>query len=611
MFDINLSQLLPPIPEDSNLVTHTVLVNGQIIPDQFEVTQILIHRRFNRIPFAIIQLLDSGVASQQLEVSDQDIWSPGNEIEIKVGYHSDENTLFKGMILKHGIKVKSGESSRLEIECKDMCVKMTVGRKNRYFTDLKDSELTEQIINESYAGDITTEIEDSGNTHAHMVQYFASDWDFIVSRADANAQLVLPKDGTLEIKKPQFDQEKKFVLNYGTSIYEFEAEMDARDQYPAARAVSWNLADQDVSIAEASSEGTGLLGGSGFGGFVNNVADQISGGLGLGDPNTDYTEVMGIDHYLNQHSGSFTNEELQAWATAQFQKSTLSKSKGRVRFEGVADVYPGDSIELQNVGARHSGKVFVTAVKQVVAEGAWFSEIQFGLPHCWFGGEFDDIQDKPAANLLPAVNGLQIGLVTKIDGDPEGQDRIMVRLPLVDINAEGIWARVACQDAGAERGAYFRPEPDDEVIIGFINDDPRSAIVLGMLNSSSKPAPITATEENHEKGWVTRSGVKFIFNDDKKSCQIDTPKGKKILIDDEEESILLEDDHGNKVILNSDGIAIESSADLHLKAQGDIQMEAMNIKQKANQGISSEGNSKVELKSSADVVINGTFVRIN
>ena len=28
---------------------------------------------------------------------------------------------------------------------------------------------------------------------------------------------------------------------------------------------------------------------------------------------------------------------------------------------------------------------------------------------------------------------------------------------------------------------------NDEVIVAFINDDPRHAIVLGMLNSSAKP----------------------------------------------------------------------------------------------------------------------------
>jgi len=623
MIDINPSQLLPPVPENNDLITFTVKVDGNPVSDQFEITHLMVSRRLNRIPYALIHVLDSDVSARGLEVSDQDLLSPGKEIEILAGYHSDESVLFKGIIIRHNIKIKDGQSAKLEIECKDTAVKMTVGRKNRYFNNISDSDLIKQIINTNYSESIQTDaIEDTQPVHPHMVQYFATDWDFILTRADANAQLVLPKDGQLVIKKPQFDQAEKFVLNYGSSIFEFEAEMDARDQYPAARSVSWDMSQQDLSVAEATPSGAGILGGGGIGGALGAAGNALSGAAGnlvpdlFGTgPNTDYSQVIGISNFLGQHSGAFTNEELQAWAEAQFQKSTLSKSKGRVRFEGVADIYPGDSINLQNVGARHSGKVFVTAVKHEIQEGSWFTEAQFGLPHCWFGDEFDDIQDKPASNLLPGVNGLQIGLVTKIENDPESQDRVLVRLPLVDKNAEGVWARVASQDAGSGdnggRGAYFRPEVDDEVIVGFVNDDPRNPIILGMLNSSSMPAPITATADNHEKGWITRSGIRMIFNDDLKSLNVETPDGKKLTIDDQNDAIQLEDQHGNTIKMSSDGIEITSGADLKMTAQGDVQIEGMNVSQKANQEISVEGQAKAQLKSVADVVINGTFVKIN
>ena len=616
MLNFNPSQLLPPIPEKTDVVTYTIKVNGETISDQFEVTHIFVNRRFNRIPFAIIRILDSDVSVQRLEVSDQDVFSPGNKIEISVGYYSDENLLFKGYIIKHSIKIKSNSSPELEIECKDVAVKMTVGRKNKYFSDQTDTDIIREIARDH---DINIEGDDMEVKHPHMVQYFTTDWDFALTRADANAQLVLPKDGTLIVKKPDFDQDAKFVLNYGSSIYEFEAEMDARDQYPAAKVVSWNASEQELSVAEANPSGSSVLSGGGLlsaagnalsGGISNVVADLFGTGA-----NTDYTQVIGLEHYLAQHTGALSNEELQNWAAAQFQKSTLSKSKGRVRFEGVADIYPGDNIDLQNVGIRHSGKVFVTAVKHEIMEGAWFTEAQFGLPHCWFAEEFEDIQSKPAASLLPGVCGLQIGLVTKIENDPEDQDRVLVRLPLVDKEAEGVWARVASQDAGSGgdggRGAYFRPEVDDEVVVGFLNDDPRNPIIIGMLNSSKKPAQIKATTENHEKGWITRSGMRMLFNDDQKSLTIQTPDGKKIFVNDADDAIQMEDQHGNTIKMNADGIEITSGGDLKMKAQGDIQVDGMNIKQSAKQEMSIEGQSKAQFKSVADVVISGTFVKIN
>lgn len=621
MFDLNLSQLLPPLPDKADVITYTIKVNDQVISDQIEVMQIQVSRSFNRIPFTILRVLESDVSTQRMEVSDQNLLSPGNKIEIAVGYYSDEATIFKGIIIRHAIKIKNEKAPLIEIECKDIAIKMTVGRKNKYFFNKTDSEIIEEIAR-SYGGDITPDVTSTDANHPHMVQYFATDWDFVLTRADANALLVSAVDGRLIVKKPDFDQSAKFVLNYGSSIYEFEAEMDARDQYPAAKVVGWDASQQDILAAEANESGSSVLGSSALGGLASSVQGVAQGGIGnlVADlfgagVNTDYTQVIGIDNYLAQHSGTFTNEELQAWAAAQYQKSTLAKAKGRVRFDGVADIYPGDCIELQNVGLRHTGKVFVTAVKHEVQEGAWFTEAQFGLPHCWFAQEFEDIQDRPAADLLPGVCGLQIGIVTKIDNDPEGEDRILVRMPLVDNGAEGVWARMASQDAGSGdnggRGSYFRPEEDDEVILGFLNDDPRNPIVLGMLNSSRKPAQITATSANNEKGWITRSGMKMLFDDEQKSWTVETPDGKKVTINDSEDTIQLEDQHGNKIVMSSDGITIDSSKDLTLKAAGDVSLEGMNVNQKANQEMNIDGQAKAQLKAVGDVVIKGTFVKIN
>ena len=40
------------------------------------------------------------------------------------------------------------------------------------------------------------------------------------------------------------------------------------------------------------------------------------------------------------------------------------------------------------------------------------------------------------------------------------------------MDEQGVWARVATLDAGNDRGTFFRPEVDDEVVLGFFHDDP-------------------------------------------------------------------------------------------------------------------------------------------
>ena len=181
----------------------------------------------------------------------------------------------------------------------------------------------------------------------------------------------------------------------------------------------------------------------------------------------------------------------------------------------------------------------------------------------------------------------------------------------MDNQGQGIWARVATLDAGENRGSFFRPEIGDEVIVGFINGNPNEAIVLGMMNSSAKPAPLTASDENHEKGFVTRSEIKFIFNDEKKSATLETPGGKKVTLDDDAGVIHLEDENGNKVVIDSNGITLDSPGDIKLKATGDILIEGMNVSAKAKAQLKAEGAAGAEISTSAVTVVKGSLVQIN
>ena len=166
-------------------------------------------------------------------------------------------------------------------------------------------------------------------------------------------------------------------------------------------------------------------------------------------------------------------------------------------------------------------------------------------------------------------------------------------------------------DAGDTRGSFFRPEIGDEVVVGFLNEDPRHAIVLGALNSSKKPAPLTATDENHEKGYVSRSGMKLIFNDDKKSIKIESSADRSFLLDEDAGVIKLEDGNGNKIVLNADGITIESKKKITLKTDDDIEIQGKNITHTAQMSFKADGSSGLELTSSAVAKLKGSLVQIN
>jgi uncharacterized protein involved in type VI secretion and phage assembly len=179
----------------------------------------------------------------------------------------------------------------------------------------------------------------------------------------------------------------------------------------------------------------------------------------------------------------------------------------------------------------------------------------------------------------------------------------MLRLPVIDPSDEGTWARVATLDAGDNRGSFFLPEIGDEVVVGFLNNDPRHPIVLGACNSSAKPAPLTAADDNHQKGFVTRSGIKWIFDDDKKNVLLETPDGNKIFVSGEDKAITIEDQNGHKIMLDSSGITLESAKDIILKATGSLKAEAATVEIKAN--------GTAEFSASGTTTVKGGLVQIN
>ena len=186
-----------------------------------------------------------------------------------------------------------------------------------------------------------------------------------------------------------------------------------------------------------------------------------------------------------------------------------------------------------------------------------------------------------------------------------------MRLPLVSDSEEGVWARLATLDAGDQRGTFFRPEIDDEVVVGFLDGDPRYPVVLGQCHSSAKPGPEPAKDDNHVKGYVSRSKMKLTFDDDKKVVILETPAATSSPCPRTPRPSSLVDQNGNKVTLDDGGITLESAKDLTLKASGDVKLEGTNVERKSQANFKAEGQAGVDVKSSGTLTIKGSLVQIN
>ncbi|MBL1201849.1 MAG: type VI secretion system tip protein VgrG [Nostoc sp. GBBB01] len=535
----------------SGVVTVTILNDGSIMNPEYNVMSIDIIKEVNKIPIAQIILLDGDATKREFAISNTDFFQPGNNIEIKLRYEGErqnEATVFAGIVVRHSLQADQ-YGSLLTVDLKDAAFKLTHQRKSAVFREMTDNEIINKII-EPWGLEITS-IAATKPKHKEMVQYYCTDWDFIVSRADVNGHWVLADDGKITIQEPNLNGLPKNSFEYGISdIYEFEMSADIRHQYATVESTAWDVKTQSISPlqkAKAFSLSQGNL-----------KAEELA-------------KTIGADNYQLIYSGQLNDEETQIWADAKLRKSRFSMLNGRLKVPGFADIKPGQLMEIAGISKRFNGKTLVTAIRHQVNEQGWQTDIQFGLSADFFAQQNHNIVDIPAAGLVPAIHGLQIGIVENYEDDRQQQFRVKVRIP--SIEKDGIiWARLASVEAGNERGIFFRPELGDEVILGFINDDPRQAIILGAVHSEKNALPpdFTVTQENNKKGIVTKKSLKILFDDEKKLIEISTPNGNSLKLSEEAQGINLVDENGNTMTMNAQGLKLESPKNITIQGKNII-----------------------------------------
>jgi Rhs element Vgr protein len=579
------STRIVPTVQNPDVISCTILIEGNKISKKHHLKSVSVQTEVNKIPGATLNFFDGDPAKETFDISDSDELIPGKKIEIQFGYHDETTTVFKGIIISNTQKINN-DSSELTVECKDETVKMTVNKGNRHFNDILDSDVVSQLLGDN--GITDTDIEDSQTQHEQLLQSNVSDWDFIISRLDVNSMICVIANGNVTVKKPNLQDDSKLDLTYGADILEFHADMDARTQTNSVKTMSWDFENQEVRIVESEDP---------------EVPDE-------GEFSRDQLASVNDQPLEIRTAASFTEKEAQDIANAKKLRQELSKIKAKVKYQGTTTAKPGDFISLNGVGKNFNGKAFISSIQHEFGDGDWTTEATLGMNEQFFTEQTNPDHAASAAGQYSSIHGLQIGIVTDIT-DSSGQYRVKIRLPLVNDQDDGIYARVATLDAGDKRGTFFRPEVGDEVLVGFMNDDAMNPVVLGMLHSSAKPAPLEPEDSNPEKGYVSRSGIKLIFDDDKKSIHIETPGNRIFELNDDENSITVQDSDGNKMVIDHSGISIEAATDLSIKAGSSVSISAPQVSIKADGTLSAEGSGSTSISSNGITEIKGSLVKIN
>ncbi|MBJ6127193.1 phage baseplate assembly protein V [Microvirga splendida] len=166
-----------------------------------------------------------------------------------------------------------------------------------------------------------------------------------------------------------------------------------------------------------------------------------------------------------------------------------------------------------------------------------------------------------------AAKGVAVALVCD-NKDPEGLGRVKVSYPWHTQENQSYWARIAAPMAGKDRGVYFLPEIDDEVLVVFDRGDVRFPYVIGALwNGKDTPPETNGDGKNNLRVIHSRKGHRLTFDDGARGMvRLELDDGKKLEIDDD--GIKLEDGGGNSLTIESDGgtLSIKAAAKLTISA---------------------------------------------
>ena len=588
------------------IATFTVKVNGATVPDELSVYAIHVEKRVNRISSAKITILDGDPTVQDFTASSSNTFVPGGTISIEAGYDNTNTVIFKGIIMSQTVRVDSLIGSALEVECRDEAVKMIVGRKSLTYSKQKDSDIISSIIG-TYSG-LTPSVASTSTQWPEQVQYYVTDWDYILSLAEANGLIVTTINGTVSVQAPDNTTTSVVTVTYGDNLYEFNAKLNAVTQLGSATANSWDFKTQAVVNGQASANVSGA---------GNLSTKKLSG-------------VVGLSTFQLQTTAPLETADLTNWSKAQIIKSEYSKITGEAKFIGTSLVDPGKYMTFAGLGSRFNGDYLIGGVVHDLSQGNWVTEVQLGLSPLWFTEE-PDVMAPPASGLIPGVRGLFNGTVKQMSEDPDSQFRILVNIPLFDPNGQGIWARLSNFYSTNGAGAFFLPEVGDEVILGFLNEDPRYPVILGSMYSSSGIKPftgLTPNNKNSTKAIVSKSGISVEFDDENKVWTVATPSKNTIIISDKDKKITIQDQNSNSIVMSESGIDISSQKNINISAQqnvnikgtqgitiqssgGDVATKGLNIKENADMQYSAQGAQMAQVQGGMQLTLKGAMVMIN
>ena len=482
------------------------------------------------------------------------------------------------------------------------------GRYNRSFVNKTDSDIVRQITLE--VGIKISTIDPSGVVHEYLFQENQTNMEFLRERAARIGFELFIQDGKLNFRKPKADKQE-LTLKWLTDLHSFRVRVTSAEQIKEVEVRGWDYTQKRPIISKATTGKVITQTENGKGNITSNKFN--------GKPPT--PKMILVDQPV------FNSKEADTMAQALCDELEGQFIYADARAEGDTLIRPGRVVNLQEMG-QHSGRYYITETRHTYSERIYITEFSVRGSR---GGDLLSVI-APQTQLQPGQTFL-VGIVTD-NQDPQGLGRVKVKFPTLTEEHNSNWARIVATGAGSNRGIYWLPEVDDEVLVCFEHGDIHRPYVIGGVWNGKDPTPRkiadtvvrgkvrlreektrfghTTTFVDEDKGTEkrgyyiqtgTRSGHCVRLNDTDEFIELETIGGHKIRLDDKnktveiitsmKQNISLDDKNGN--------ISIDANTKINNTATAAISSNAASIDTTATANLSMKAGVAASLDAGIDM----------
>ncbi|PHM45304.1 hypothetical protein Xmau_00954 [Xenorhabdus mauleonii] len=455
-----------------------------------------------------------------------------------------KSVLFNGQITRNSLKIKNNQLL-LTLVVRHRLQLMADTQHSQLFKTSNEKNILNTLLNQAGIKAHFGQIAALEQKHEQMVQFRCSDWRFLLCRLSATGVWLLPttegahliqpdtlKSKPIHILKSRGDEEKDILVK--DASWQFDNHLN-----PASLEVSsWDINKQQ----ELS------------GGRHSSIA------LGQAALSPDRLASLNKTGWDIRYSSPLTTQESGYLAQGLLLNQRISGVTGEFLLKGNGRYQLGDNVQLTGFGSQLDGTANITAVRHHFNRRIdWETTLSIGLQQEYLP-------------ILPDATELHIATVAKYQQDKAALNRIPIILPVLNRPNEFLWARLGKPYASHESGFCFYPEPGDEVIVGFFENDPRYPVILGAMHNPKNKAPLEPTQDNQEKVLVVKKG-------------------------ENQQQIMI---HGKeKIIQMSAGenqIMLQQDKDISLTAKKEFMLKAQTMNAEMDKSLNISGKNSVEIK---------------